>query len=216
MKNSSLKLKKSLTVCMMSLGLLGALSPVLATGLNGQIVNAESRDYNFNPDEVGPVAIPMYVDVDGQEQEVETIDYVWIPKVGGMQTINAPLVDKHVANPSTITVLRTNTGLRVLQVPTYTPSDPKLAPQTATVKENKELLTVRNKNGSFCPLVAFSTTTGEIYNLTNRALANNTEWYTDKIKIYDGARYYRVATNEWVKDTYFRVASSLYGKYLRL
>jgi len=45
MKYSSLKLKKSLTICMMSLGLLGALSPVLTTGLAAQTVSAESLDF---------------------------------------------------------------------------------------------------------------------------------------------------------------------------
>ncbi|MFC6177477.1 hypothetical protein ACFQAV_11555 [Companilactobacillus huachuanensis] len=194
---------------MMSLGLLGALSPVLVAGLDAQTVNAESLDYNFDPDEVGPVAIPMYVNVDGQEKDVETLDYVWISKVGGMKTIKAPLVDKHVANPSTITVLRTTTGLRVLQAPTYTPSDPKLAPKTATIEERKLDITVRNDNGDFCPLVAFSTKTGEIYNLSDRALGNNTDWYSDKVKTYDGAQYYRVATNEWVKDIYFHGGSSI-------
>ncbi|WP_338231429.1 hypothetical protein [Companilactobacillus muriivasis] len=207
--NSSLKLKKSLTICMMSLGLLGALSPVLTTGLGAQTVNAESLDFNFDPDKVGPVAIPMYVNVDGQEQSVETLDYVWIPKVGGMETINAPLVDKHVASPSKITVLRTATGLRVLQAPTYTPSDPKMAPKTATIEKRVEDITVRNDKGNFCPLVAFSTKTGEIYNLSDRALGNNTDWYSDKVKTYDGAQYYRVATNEWVKDIYFHGGSSI-------
>lgn len=194
---------------MMSLGLLGALSPVLTTGLAAQTVNAESLDFNFDPDKVGPVAIPMYVNVDGQEQSVETLDYVWIPKVGGMKTINAPLVDKHVASPSKITVLRTATGLRVLQAPTYTPSDPKMAPKTATIEKRVEAITVRNDNGSFCPLVAFSTKTGEIYNLSDRALGNNTDWYSDKVKTYDGAQYYRVATNEWVKDIYFHGGHSI-------
>ena len=209
MKHTSLKLKKSLTICMMSVGLLGALSPVLTTGLAAQTVNAESLDFNFDPDKVGPVAIPMYVNVDGQERSVETLDYVWIPKVGGMETINAPLVDKHVASPSKITVLRTATGLRVLQAPTYTPSDPKMAPKTATIEKRVEAITVRNDKGNFCPLVAFSTKTGEIYNLSDRALGNNTDWYSDKVKTYDGAQYYRVATNEWVKDIYFHGGSSI-------
>lgn len=200
----------------MSLGLLGALSPALTAGLDTLTVKAESLDYNFDSSENHVTDIGMYVDVDGKSQEVWTVKPVWISEIGGTETQEAPLVDKHVATPSTITFLRTATGLRLLQVPTYAPSDPKLAPQTATVEVNKELLTVRNKNGSFCPLVAFSTSTGEIYNLEDRALGNNTEWYSDKIKTYDGARYYRVATNEWVKDTYYRVASSLYGKYLLL
>jgi len=63
MKYTSLKFKKSFTICMMSLGLLGALSSVLTTGLAAQTVKAESLDFNFDPDKVGPVAIPMYVNV---------------------------------------------------------------------------------------------------------------------------------------------------------
>lgn len=205
MKYTNLILKRNLTIFMMSLGLLGALSPVLA---EVQTVNAESLDYNFDPDKNGPSNIGMYVNVDGKYQHVWT-EPIWISKVGETETEDAPLVDRHVATPSTITFLRTATGYRLLQVPTYTPSDPKLAPQTATVKENKENITVWNDNGKFCPLVAFSTTTGEIYNLSDRALGNNTDWYSDKIKTYDGAQYYRVATNEWVKDIYFHGGGSV-------
>jgi len=197
MKYNSLNLKKSLTICVMSLGLLGALSPVLMTGLDAQIVNAESLDFNFDIDEHGPAGIGMYVDVDGNSQHVWTRESVWISKVGGTETQQAPLVDKHVATPSTITFLRTSTGYRLLQAPTYTPSDPKMAPKTATIEKRVEAITVRNSKGNFCPLVAFSTKTGEIYNLSDRALGNNTEWYSDKVKTYDGAQYYRVATNEW-------------------
>lgn len=193
----------------MSLGLLGALSPALTAGLDTLTVKAESLDYNFDSSENHVTDIGMYVDVDGKSQEVWTVDPVWIPEIGGTETQKAPLVDKHVATPSTITFLRTATGLRLLQVPTYAPSDPKLAPQSATVEERKEDITVRNDNGNFCPLVAFSTKTGEIYNLEDRALGNNTDWYSDKIKTYDGAQYYRVATNEWVKDIYFHGGGSI-------
>lgn len=38
-------------------------------------------------------------------------------------------------------------------------------------------------------------------NVKNRALAPNTPWYTDKVAIINGVVMYRVATNEWVKET---------------
>lgn len=38
--------------------------------------------------------------------------------------------------------------------------------------------------------------------VTNRALANNTDWCTDKTRDYKSITYYPVATNELVAMTY--------------
>lgn len=58
-----------------------------------------------------------------------------------------------------------------------------------------------NNSGSFAvPLVAFSNN-GSM-SKSNRGLANNSDWYTDQSKDYNGHKYYRVSTNEWVMDTY--------------
>lgn len=35
--------------------------------------------------------------------------------------------------------------------------------------------------------------------VTNRALQAGSDWYSDRYAYFDGAKYYRVATNEWVK-----------------
>ncbi|WP_195701813.1 glycoside hydrolase family 73 protein [Companilactobacillus futsaii] len=66
---------------------------------------------------------------------------------------------------------------------------------------NSNTISVNNTNGSYVPLVAFNSD-GSAKKITNRALANNTPWYTDQTKSYNGHTYYRVATNEWVEDTY--------------
>ena len=63
------------------------------------------------------------------------------------------------------------------------------------------VIKVNNKNGSFVPLVSFEAD-GSTKNITNRALANNTPWYTDQVKSYNGVKYHRVATNEWVAENY--------------
>ncbi|MFD1472242.1 N-acetylmuramoyl-L-alanine amidase family protein [Companilactobacillus mishanensis] len=61
-------------------------------------------------------------------------------------------------------------------------------------------VTVKNPNSYAVPLVAFQNdgTTKR----SNRGLANNSGWYTDQQKSYNGHTYYRVSTNEWVEDTY--------------
>ncbi|WP_053084455.1 glycoside hydrolase family 73 protein [Companilactobacillus ginsenosidimutans] len=37
---------------------------------------------------------------------------------------------------------------------------------------------------------------------SNRGLANDNYWAVDKTRVVDGHTYYRVSTNEWIKDTY--------------
>ncbi|WP_129045454.1 peptidoglycan recognition protein family protein [Companilactobacillus metriopterae] len=59
---------------------------------------------------------------------------------------------------------------------------------------------VKNPNGSIVPISVFNDA-GQPSN-SNRALANNTPWYTDQSRVYNGHTYYRVSTKEWVIDTY--------------
>lgn len=160
-----------------------------------------SIDFNLDPDSLGKLG--FHLNVDGQDKVVYSRQIVFAKNEGDVDVQEAPLLDGYVANPSTVSFQRTATGYRLLQIPTYTKSNSDLAAQNATIKTFYEIITVRNNDANYCPLVAFSTTDGKIYDLTNRALANNTDWYSDQIKTYDGARYFRVATNEWVKETYF-------------
>lgn len=41
-------------------------------------------------------------------------------------------------------------------------------------------------------------------NVSNRSLANGTDWFSDQEMVRDGETYYRISTNEWIKasDTY--------------
>ncbi|MCH4009943.1 peptidoglycan recognition protein family protein [Companilactobacillus sp.] len=64
--------------------------------------------------------------------------------------------------------------------------------ETGTVKVN-------NSSSFMVPLVSFDTA-GNAKN-ANRGLANNTSWFTDQQKTYNGHTYYRVSTNEWVIDS---------------
>lgn len=66
---------------------------------------------------------------------------------------------------------------------------------------NGSTIKVNDANGTFVPLVAFQSD-GSVKAVKNRALANNTDWYTDKTKDYNGVTYRRVATNEWVATSY--------------
>lgn len=59
---------------------------------------------------------------------------------------------------------------------------------------------VNNPSSFMVPLVGFNSNGSTTK--SNRGLANNTPWYTDQSKTYNGHKYYRVSTNEWVIDTY--------------
>lgn len=66
----------------------------------------------------------------------------------------------------------------------------------------KGIITVNNP-GSYTHIVAFSGQGSDLHTslITNRGLANNTRWLTDQYRYYNGHKYYRVATTEWVEDT---------------
>lgn len=65
---------------------------------------------------------------------------------------------------------------------------------------NTHTIKVRDINNSYVTLTSFDNNNqGSV--VKNRALANNSSWYTDKTKNYNGHTYYRVATNEWVEDS---------------
>lgn len=66
---------------------------------------------------------------------------------------------------------------------------------------NDHVINVRNSNGAYVPLVSLNDD-GSVSSISNRALANNTPWYTDKKQTVNGVLYHRVATNEWVADSY--------------
>lgn len=163
-------------------------------------------DYNFDVASHGPANLGMTVDVDGQSQHVWT-SMVYASKVGDVATVQAPLVDGHVPNSQTVSFLRTSSGYRLMTDLHYTKSDPKTIASLSTTEENKEVVKVGNSDGSYSPLFAFSND-GKKSKISDRALSNESYWYSDKIKTYDGARYYRVATNEWVKDTNVLITKS--------
>ena len=66
---------------------------------------------------------------------------------------------------------------------------------------NNHSIKVNDPNQAYVNIVAFQSD-GTTKPVKNRALANNTDWYTDQTKTYNGHTYYRVATNEWVQDSY--------------
>lgn len=109
----------------------------------------------------------------------------------------------HIVTP-TVFFLRIPDGYRLLTDLPYTKTTPAQAAASATTENYKQVLLVRNDNASYCSLYAFSKD-NQISNVKNRTLGNQTKWYSDKIKTYNGTHYYRVATNEWVKEDVVRV-----------
>jgi len=79
--------------------------------------------------------------------------------------------------------------------PNPEPTNPTPEPST------NHTIKVNNPNGSYVPLVTFKND-GTTAQIRNRALANKTLWYTDQTKSVDGVTYHRVATTEWVAETY--------------
>ncbi|MFC6175435.1 hypothetical protein ACFQAV_01210 [Companilactobacillus huachuanensis] len=69
------------------------------------------------------------------------------------------------------------------------------------------VINVTNSNGTFCRLYSFSND-GTPKPITNRALSNGTLWYTDQYREINNEFYSRVATNEWVKNTYITTFSA--------
>lgn len=72
---------------------------------------------------------------------------------------------------------------------------------TNPVTNSANTIKVDNTAGNFVPIVAFNND-GTTKRVMNRALANNSAWYTDQVKTSEGVVYHRVATNEWVAATY--------------
>jgi len=66
---------------------------------------------------------------------------------------------------------------------------------------NMSVIRVVNYATTYVPLVALQND-GSMKEVTNRALANNTDWKTDQTKNVNGVTYHRVATNEWVASNY--------------
>ncbi|GEO79339.1 Lyzozyme M1 (1,4-beta-N-acetylmuramidase) [Companilactobacillus mindensis DSM 14500] len=71
----------------------------------------------------------------------------------------------------------------------------------STGSTSNSVVKVRNSDGSYVRLMALQTD-GSMQPVDNRALGNDTSWLTDQSKVVDGVTYYRVATNEWVAQTY--------------
>ena len=67
--------------------------------------------------------------------------------------------------------------------------------------QSKNVVRINNKNSSFVPIVSINAD-GSVTTISNRALSNNTSWYTDQSKTINGVTYHRIASNEWVADQY--------------
>ena len=75
------------------------------------------------------------------------------------------------------------------------------ATDSGSVNKDSGTIRVNNPNSTYVSLMALQAD-GSMKKVLNRALANNTPWYTDQSKVVDGITYHRVATNEWVASNY--------------
>ncbi|WP_125709735.1 glucosaminidase domain-containing protein [Companilactobacillus zhongbaensis] len=64
----------------------------------------------------------------------------------------------------------------------------------------QRVIKAKNPNSSIVPLVGFKEN-GKTFD-GNRGLSNDTLWITDQTREYQGHKYYRVSTNEWVQDSH--------------
>lgn len=67
--------------------------------------------------------------------------------------------------------------------------------------QNDHIIKVNNPHAAYVPLVSI-TNDNQIVPITNQGLANGSIWYTDQSKTINGITYRRVATTEWVANTY--------------
>jgi len=82
-----------------------------------------------------------------------------------------------------------------------TPAPTTPTPDPGQTNPNDHIIRVNNAHGTFVPLVTFKND-GTTAKIMDRALANNTPWYTDQTRSADGITYHRVSTSEWVAETY--------------
>lgn len=88
------------------------------------------------------------------------------------------------------------------------PAQPEVKPQPdqPSISLHNGVVKANNPASFAVPLLSFNAD-GSAEEGT-RGLANNTGWFTDQSRMYQGHKYYRVSTNEWVEDTYFQFTPS--------
>lgn len=71
---------------------------------------------------------------------------------------------------------------------------------TSEIQKKSQVVTVP-ATVNYVLLSALNSTNDGMSPVGNRALGGNTSWFSDKMITISGVKYYRVATNEWVKAT---------------
>lgn len=190
-------LKKGFLISWITLLLLGLGATFAPTTVQADTKPAFKyyRYYNW----VNYPAVPILtVKIDGQEKQMYALKNLSSDKDGEVIVQDSPLVDGHTASSKTITFVHSGAKYYLTTDLYYTKNNPNdLVKNEETVEKIQDVYLFPNHGNSY-RLVGF-TDSGEKFDIKNRALAGDSYWYSDKYKIYDGAKYYRVATNEWVK-----------------
>ncbi|WP_368790601.1 SLAP domain-containing protein [Companilactobacillus farciminis] len=139
-------------------------------------------------------------------------------KPGTSFTVDSPKVTGYTADPDKITVNVSNDGKEITTKDSikYT----KVSPAPSTTNHSSHSSRPTNTNGQIKKLAQTVATFADrpdvavneddMKPIENVKLSHNSDWFSDEEKTIDGTTYYRVATDEWVKnsDIYVYVAKN--------
>lgn len=120
-------------------------------------------------------------------------------------SVNVPEVSGYTADKKTVLATATRDGITVNpdQKVTYTKNQTHSNGGTTSSGETNigygylEQTISTHPNQSAVKLYKFEN--NSLTEISNRALAPNSNWFTDQMLNFNGKRYYRVATNEWAE-----------------
>ncbi|WP_169751885.1 BspA family leucine-rich repeat surface protein [Companilactobacillus heilongjiangensis] len=112
-------------------------------------------------------------------------------KANEKKTVDVPQTDGYTSDKKTVTVLINANGTAT------TSESVKYIKNTTEVVRKNTLITTFNDKGN----VILYNLDGTKLTRSDRMLASNTDWFSDRQVTIDGILYLRVATNEWIKGS---------------
>lgn len=112
-------------------------------------------------------------------------------KANEKKTVDVPQRDGYTSDKKTVTVLINANGTAT------TSESVKYIKNTTEVVRKNTLITTFNDKGN----VILYNLDGTKLTRSDRMLASNTDWFSDRQVTIDGILYLRVATNEWIKGS---------------
>lgn len=150
---------------------------------------------------------PVVADVSIPSNEEAKIVKDQTGEIGDELNVTVPAVSGMTPDKSTIKALvNPDRTITALEKVTYTKKSTSSGSHSSGSSSDNELgygylnqtvSTYSNKG----PAKLYSLSGKSFTPITNKALAPDTGWFTDQMITYNNKRYYRVATNEWVRST---------------